>query len=113
MLPSPEAEPDRYRGRPLLIILEHYVLDCVGALAPEQQQSVAQVVRQVFGGGEDWKATVRATLKLKDSLDAEIRTMWDRNQQAAAQQNVTLHPVQFAKIVVDQNFAHLITTPTA
>jgi hypothetical protein len=33
MLPSAEAEPERYKGRPLLVILENYILDCIGAIS--------------------------------------------------------------------------------
>ena len=53
VLPRAKAEPERYRGRPLLILLENYVLDSIGELPPEKQQGVAHIVAQVFGGGEN------------------------------------------------------------
>ena len=111
MVPSPESEPDRYRGRPLLVVLENYVLAAIGELPPEKHGAVAKVVQTVFGGGADWMKTVRSQLQLGDSLDASLRGMWERNQATAAKNGITLHPVQFAKMVADQNFAELIGPP--
>jgi hypothetical protein len=107
-LPSPEAEPKRYAGRPLLIVLENYVLDCIGELPPEKEVLARSVVQRVWAGGDDWKATVRAQLHLEPTLDESVRGMWLRNQELAKQHNQPLHPIQFAKMVVDQNFAQLI-----
>jgi hypothetical protein len=107
-LPSVEAEPERYAGRPLLIVLENYVLDCIGELPPDKQALARSVVQRVWAGGEDWKATVRAQLHLAPALDESLRGMWSRNQEVAKQDTQQLHPIQFAKMVVDQNFAHLI-----
>jgi hypothetical protein len=111
MLPSPEAEPERYRGRPLLILLENYVLAAIGELPAERQTSVGQIVQKAFGGGADWMQTIRQRLHLGETLDESLRRMWAENQAIAAQNSVTLHPIQFAKMVADQNFAELIGPP--
>ncbi|HVH20642.1 MAG TPA: hypothetical protein VNF72_20290 [Myxococcota bacterium] len=107
-LPSVDPEPERYAGRPLLIVLENYVLDCIGELQPEKQELARSVVQRVWGGGNDWKATVRAQLHLEPSMDEALRGMWSRNQAIAEQRNQPLHPIQFARMVVDENFASLI-----
>lgn len=107
-LPSVETEPERYAGRPLLIVMENYVLDCIGALQPDKQALALSVVQRVWGGGDDWKETVRAQLHLESSLDESLRGMWSRNQELAKQHNQPLHPIQFAKMIVDQNLASLI-----
>ena len=111
MLPSHEVEPERYRGRPLLMVLENYVLAAIGELSAEQNAGLAQIVQRVFGGGDDWMRTVREQLRLGDSLDESLRRLWARNQATARQSDITLHPVQFAKMVADQNFAELIGPP--
>ena len=108
MLPSPHAEPDRYRGRPLLIVLENYVLAAIGVLPKDADQRLAQLVKSVFGGDDDWKKTVRQQLQLSDAIDDSFRELWDRNQAVARQDGLELTPVQFAKMVVDTNFAELI-----
>jgi hypothetical protein len=108
MIPSAEAEPDRYQGKPLLIILENYILDCIGALEPDRQELVRGVVQRSFGGGDDWKQTIRSMLQIDGNLDEQLRLMWEQNQEAAQVSGIELHPVQFAKMVADQNFADLI-----
>jgi hypothetical protein len=107
MLPSKDPEPERYAGRPLLVVLEHYVLAVIGELTPEKSHAMRAVVQKVFGGGDDWKGTVRQRLAVTDDIDAEILTLWRKNHQLAAQSGVDLHPVQFAKMFADENFAPL------
>jgi hypothetical protein len=106
-LPSAEAEPSRYKGRPLLILLENYVLACIGELPPDS--NVAAVVQKAFGGGDDWMQTLREKLDLNSAIDEAIREMWTKNQAIAKEHKEQLHPVQFAKLVADRNFAHLIS----
>lgn len=110
MLPSPQAEPERYKGRPLLMVLENYILAAIGELPAERYEGVGQIVRKVFGGGSDWMLTVRQQLHLGDSLDDGLRQMWEKNKSIALQNQSDLHPVQFAKMVADQNFAQMIDT---
>lgn len=105
---KPSLDSDRYAGRPLLILLENYVLDCIGHLPVDKSSSILTAVQRVYGGGDDWKATLRATLQLGDSLDDSLRRMWDNNQEIAKRDNQTLAPEEFARLVVDQNFADLI-----
>jgi hypothetical protein len=102
-LPSAEAEPVRYKGRPLLILIENYVLACIGELPPDS--NIAAVVQKAFGGGDDWMQTLREKLELNAAIDESIRAMWLNNQAIAEEQKVQLHPVQFAKLVADRNFA--------
>lgn len=111
MIPVEKLEPERYQGRPLLVVLENYVLDCIGQLEPEKQRLASAVVQRVFGGGEDWKATVRAKLELGEGLDQHLRELWARNQKVARDAAQDLQPVQFAKMIVDENFASLIGPP--
>lgn len=109
-LPSPNSEPERYQGRPLLIVLENYVLAAIGVLPKDAEQRLTQLVRSVFGGDDDWKKTVRQQLDLSAEIDESFRELWQRNQAIARQDGIELHPVQFAKAVVDTNFAQLINS---
>ncbi len=99
---------DRYTGKPLLILLENYVLSCIGCLPAEKVPGLAAIVRKVYGGGDDWKATLRSALHLEDGLDDDLRQMWLRNQDIARQANESLLPEDFARMVVDDNFSSLI-----
>jgi len=108
--PTESSQPAAYRyaGKPLLILLENYVLDCIGRLPPAKASGLITIVQRVYGGGDDWKATLRGVLHLESSIDESFRGMWKRNQEIAQQNKVTLLPEEFAKMVIDQNFAQLI-----
>jgi hypothetical protein len=105
---SEPSSNNRYNGRPLLILLENYVLSAIGSLAPDKELLAAAATQRVFGGSNDWRSTLRDTLHLGDSLDESLRQMWATNQQRAQEAGVTLSPEDFARTIADQNFAHLI-----
>jgi hypothetical protein len=111
-LPTSNLEPERYEGRPLILILDNYVLDCIGELPSDKKALIITIVQKVFGGGTDWKKTVRDVLQLSGSIEDDIRSLWIENQQIAVQNNSELHPVQFAKMIVDDNFAEFIDKQT-
>jgi hypothetical protein len=111
-IPSSNLEPERYEGRPLILILDNYVLDCIGQLPADKKALITTIVQKVFGGGSDWKKTVREVLQLSDSIEENIRSLWIQNKEIAAQNNSELHPVQFAKMIVDDNFAEFIDKQT-
>jgi hypothetical protein len=104
-LPSAQAEPDRYKGRPLLLVMENYVLDCIGELGQDKQEGIRKIVQKVWSGSSDWKQTVREQLHLQPAVDENIRQMWDNNKRIAKDNSTTLDPIQFAKMVVDKNFS--------
>jgi hypothetical protein len=107
----PHADPARYQGRPLVIVLENYILDCIGKLPPESSVELARLMQQGLGGGADWKQTIRDMLQLDAKLDQELRDLWTRNEALAREQGQELHPVQFARMVVDENFAAVVGLP--
>jgi hypothetical protein len=100
--------PRRYEGKPLLMLLESYILDCIGQLPAEKEAGLPPIVQRLYGGGEDWKATLRAKLGLPDSIDENARVMWARHQQSLKQPGPTLAPEDFARRVVEESFAHMI-----
>jgi hypothetical protein len=102
------SEGTRYTGRPLLIVLENYVLDCIGELTPEKQHGMRGIVQRVWEGGEDWKATVRAQLDLQEGLDDDLRGLWEKNRHIAHDAGQELQSVDFARMIVDENFAQYI-----
>jgi hypothetical protein len=99
---------ERYKGKPLLILLENYVLDCIGCFPKEKGPRVVEIVKRVYGGDEDWKKTLRSALHLDDTLDEDVRKIWRHNQDIAKRANEVLLPVDFARMFVDENFSSLI-----
>jgi hypothetical protein len=90
-----------YEGRPLLRLLDCYVLALTGNLHPEMEEKVAQTVRATFGGGPDWKATLREAVKLPSNMDDRVRALW-------RSQPVGTDPLAFALAVSNDNFLPMI-----
>ena len=92
---------ERYRGKPLLILLESYALDVIGKLPPDRNENVAAIAMKVWGGGRDWKATVRAQMGWDPRIDAEILENWRDFRAAAAQQGKPADEMTFARLFAD------------
>ena len=107
-IPPAEKEPERYVGRPLFILIENYVLSVLGQLDADANERIEKVVRRVYGGGVDWRCTLRTQLDLMPTVDESIRGMWKRNCEIALQRGEPLLPVQFAKMFADANFGDLV-----
>lgn len=97
----PDASEKRYAGRPLLRLLDCYVLALTGHLHPEMEAKVATYVKGRFGGDDDWKATLRRSIKLPDDMDERIQGLW-RSQEPGTD------PLAFATSVSDANFLPMI-----
>ena len=107
-VPSAQHDPQRYAGRPLVLLLENYVLDCIGELEPSKQELMLSIVQKTFGGDQDWKKTLRTQLDLSQNIDEHLRQLWEKNKKIAKENSVELHPVQFSKMITDTNFAPLL-----
>ena len=62
----------------MLAILEAYAMAVIGSLPPEKDAAVGAIVPRVFGGGTDWRATVRTVMGWSDRIDHEILDAWNR-----------------------------------
>lgn len=93
--------PERYQGKPILIVIENYALATIGQLAPEKLAGIAAIVQRVWGGGGDWMQTVREQLAWDESMDGTIRSNWQAYQHAAREQGVQGSAVEFAMMFAD------------
>jgi hypothetical protein len=98
---KPAIDDRRYEGRPLLRLLDCYVLALTGHLDPAMETMVAEMVQSKFSGGWDWKATLRETINLPPDMDERIRALW-RSQPAGTD------PLRFALAVSDDNFLPML-----
>lgn len=92
----------RYAGKPLLILLESYVLDVIGKLPPEKQAALLAVTQQLWDGGTDWKAALRARLQWDDQVDREILMNWKGFRAAAAKSGQPPDEKVFAQAFADE-----------
>ncbi len=102
-----ETNP-RYDGKPLLRLLELYVLKEIGELSQEEQTTLEQMapkLQTIYGGGGEWHEAVAAAVRMPANMPVAIRDMWSKNLEIAQANGVTLHPQMFAEMAVDSNFA--------
>lgn len=105
-LSAPSIDPQRYAGKPLLRLLEYYVLWSIGHLAEEDAsrlQAMAPKLTDTFGGDGTWQGAIATTMELPHNMPELIRQVWARNQQIAAASGVELPTEQFAEMFVDSN----------
>ncbi|TGP17897.1 MULTISPECIES: hypothetical protein [unclassified Mesorhizobium] len=98
----------RYDGKPLLRLLELYVLKAIGELSKESEDSLnamAPQLRAIYGGNGRWDDAIAKALHMPDTMPDAIRDMWKKNLKIAHDNKVTLTPQQFAEMFVDNNFA--------
>ena len=99
---------ERYAGKPLLRLLELYVLWSIDELPPSDSASLtamAPKLKDIYGGDGTWQSAVAASIRLPPEMPSLIRENWRRNQSIAAANSVTLDAQKFAEMFVDSNFA--------
>jgi hypothetical protein len=100
-------DPNRYQGRPLLRLLELYVLDAIGQLSPadgERLLAMTPKLQSIYKAEGDWRDVLASAMHLEANTPVRIREVWAKNQEIARSRNATLAPQQFAEMFVDQNW---------
>ena len=93
----------RYEGRPLVRLLECYVLWAIGELSEREAATLADMtpkLQSLYGSSSPWQEIVASTVRMDDSAAEGIRELWARNMGADS----PLPAQQFAEVVVDRNF---------
>jgi hypothetical protein len=101
------ASNPRYHRKPLLRLLELYVLKAIGELSQSEEDDLnvmAPRLQARFGGGGQWHEAVERAVGMEAEAAQDIRDMWARNQEVARANGLTLTPEEFAMMVVDENF---------
>ena len=104
------ADAGRYDGRPLLILLENFVLACIGALSAETIAGVADLTRRGFGAppDADWMEVLRTELGFGPGICDSIREGWRTTLARLQDEGEPADPVWFARGIVDRNFTPFI-----
>jgi hypothetical protein len=102
------AEKERYKGKPLLKLLELYVLDSIDELPESDRKTLEKMapkLGELYGGCGTWKEAIAAAVRMPAHMPSAIRDMWQKNTQVARERGETLTPQQFAEMFVDTNLA--------
>src|SRR4051794_7669239 len=94
----------RYEGRPLLRLLELYVLAAIGQLSQADEERLVAMtpkLREVYKTEGNWQEVIAHAMHLRPNISERIREVWTKNMEIARQNNATLVPQQFAEMFVD------------
>ena len=98
----------RYDGKPLLRLLELYVLKAIGELSESEAKTLelmAPKLRSVYGIVGNWDEVIASVVGMPDGMPDVIRNAWARNSELAKKSGAELTPKQFSEMFVDANFA--------
>ena len=98
----------RHDGKPLLRLLELYVLRAIDELPQGEQQTLERIspkLQSIYGGNGKWYDAVAVAVHMPPDMPFAIRNMWVRNLELARVNGTTLLPQVFAEMFVDENFA--------
>jgi hypothetical protein len=96
----------RYDGKPLLRLLECYVLKAIHQLDESHEvalKAMESKLAEVYAKTGAWDQIIAAVMELPENMPTLIRQMWERNQEIARASGVSLSPQHFAEMFVDAN----------
>jgi hypothetical protein len=99
----------RYEGKPLLRLLEFYVLWAIEQLPETEAKALKDMtpkLQSVYDAQGEWHQVIAAAVKLPPNMPDMIRDLWVRNTEIARKNQATLTPQQFAEMFVDENLAN-------
>jgi len=98
---------DRYDGKPLLRLMECYVLKAIDALDTQEESGLERMepgLSKVLGRKGSWDKMLAEEMNLPGGLSGEIHKIWRESCQIAARESEALEPNDFAQMFVDANF---------
>ena len=101
---------DRYQDRPLLRLLDCYILDTIGELPQAQRETLQKIepkLQEAFGSAGDWRAIVEEQMGLLPSVALGMEALWAGYQQDEERLGKKARPADFVREFVDQNFPGL------
>ena len=97
----------RYDGKPLLRLLELYILKALDELPPIEQETLTRLapkLQAIYGGNGQWHEAIEAAVHMPADMPQQIRDMWAKNLEIAKANNVpALSAQKFAEMFVDEN----------
>jgi hypothetical protein len=100
---------DRYAGKPLLRLVDAFVLKSIGELDSATEAGLREMepkLRQIYGCDGSWDDIVISVLHFGPDIRTSIHDLWLENQAIARRHQVTLTPMQFVEMFVEKNVTH-------
>lgn len=103
-----KTSSSRYEGKPLLKLLESYVLWTIGQLPAKDEEVLMQItpkLQSIYGIQGDWQQIVSEVMELPPNIPALIKALWAKNAQIPNENGLPLAPQHFAEMFVDNNLS--------
>lgn len=95
----------RYAGRPMIRLIECYVLDVIGELPADQREALEAMTPDLidrFGAdASDWRQLVATQMGFPPELRSELERAWKANTEEASARGLSLDPQLWVQAVVD------------
>src|SRR5262245_2361055 len=96
---------ERYEGRPLLRLIECYVLDCIDQLDPRDRDhlvSMTPKLRSSLGSdAETWRGILEDVLDLPSEYPEAVRRDWDTKRNTTRRWRKAATPEEYAAEIAD------------
>ena len=99
-------QADRYAGKPLLRLVDSFVLKCIGELDSASEAKLREMepkLQQIYSCSGTWEEIIISQLHFSPDIRTAIRDLWLKNQAIAKQHKATLTPMQFIEMFVEKN----------
>jgi hypothetical protein len=100
----------RYDGKPLLRLVDSYVLDAIGHLPPEVDAKMTEMeprFRATFAATGSWREMVEEQMKFPEGMQGAIRELWAKGRvKFLVAQGQEPDPAEFTMQFVDTHFPH-------
>jgi hypothetical protein len=96
----------RYSGRPLVPLLECYVLWAIDELDENQAEILEEMVpglRSVYRASGDWQDVIAAAMRWPNDMPRRVQEAWARNLKLGRGGSAP-NAQRFAEAFVDENF---------
>ena len=100
------VDPGRYGGKPMLRLIECYVLRAIGELPAAQEAQLHAMLPNLNAAfGTDagtWHEAVEQTMHFPPGLVERLRTVWSSNEAEDRARGTSLDPEDWTRAVVDE-----------
>jgi hypothetical protein len=97
---------DRYEGKPLLRLLELYVLWCIDELSDNDRAAMEEMtphLQRVYQRTGTWQEILESVMGLPPNAPEQVRAVWKTARAGGAAANVPIPAETFARMFVDRN----------
>ncbi|MCP3925714.1 MAG: hypothetical protein GY714_24360 [Desulfobacterales bacterium] len=98
---------ERYQNKPLLKLLECYILFSIGEILKDEKIKMDEMtpkLRQLYNLEGEWNEIIEKIMDFPSDMPKQILDVWEKNCNLAELNDEEINPQDFAEMFADQNF---------